>query len=79
MLTAVVLIGRRLLLGPLIATVMILTQEKFLSMGGYADKIILGGVLIATLAFFPRGLIGFAKPLSQGVRRMMGRAPQSTP
>lgn len=30
---------------------MILTQEKFLSMGGYADKIILGGVLIATLAF----------------------------
>ena len=79
MLTAVVLIGRRLLLGPLIATVMILTQEKFLSMGGYADKIILGGVLIATLAFFPRGLIGFAKPLSQGVRRMLGRAPPSTP
>ena len=38
-----------------------------------------GGVLIATLAFFPRGLIGFAKPLSQGVRRMLGRAPQSTP
>ncbi|HPU53275.1 MAG TPA: branched-chain amino acid ABC transporter permease, partial [Burkholderiaceae bacterium] len=79
MLTAVVLIGRRLLLGPLIATVMILTQEKFLSLGGYADKIILGGVLIATLAFFPRGLIGFVEPLMRGLRRVLGRGPQSAP
>ena len=73
MLTAVVLIGRRLLLGPLVATALILSQEKFLSLGGYADKIILGGVLIATLAFFPRGLVGLLQPLRQTVRRLMGK------
>ena len=58
MLTAVVLIGRRVLLGPLLAIAMILTQEKFLSLGGYADKIILGRVLIVILALFPKGLMG---------------------
>jgi branched-chain amino acid transport system permease protein len=63
MLTAVVLIGRRLLLGPLLATALILGQEKFLSLGGYADKIILGSVLIAALALFPRGLVGGLAPL----------------
>lgn len=70
MLTAVILIGRRLLLGPLLATAMILGQEKFLSLGGYADKIVLGSVLIATLALFPRGLVGLLGPL----RRLMGRS-----
>lgn len=73
MLTAVVLIGRRVLLGPLLATALVLAQEKFLSLGGYADKIILGGVLIATLAFFPRGLVGFVQPLSTLLRRLTGR------
>ncbi|MBU6272263.1 MAG: branched-chain amino acid ABC transporter permease [Betaproteobacteria bacterium] len=75
MLTAVILIGRRLLLGPLLATAMILAQEKFLSLGGYADKIILGSVLITTLALFPRGLIGLLGPL----RRALGgrRQPQA--
>ena len=73
MLTAVVLIGRRLLLGPLVATALILAQEKFLSLGGYADKIILGGVLIATLAFFPRGLVGLLQPLRQVTRRLIGK------
>jgi ABC-type branched-subunit amino acid transport system permease subunit len=33
-------------------------------LGGYADKIVLGGVLIATLAFFPGGLIGLWRRLS---------------
>lgn len=70
MLTAVILIGRRLLLGPLLATAMILGQEKFLSLGGYADKIVLGSVLIATLALFPRGLVGLLGPL----RRLTGRS-----
>ena len=68
MLTAVVLVGRRLLLGPLLATVLVLGQEKFLSLGGYADKIILGSVLIATLALFPKGLIGFVEPLRAMLR-----------
>lgn len=58
MLTAVVLFGRRQLLGPLAATALILTQEKFFSMGGYVDKIILGSVLVIVLAFFPKGLMG---------------------
>ena len=65
MLTAVVLIGRRVLLGPVLATGLVLAQEKFLSLGGYADKIVLGSVLIATLAFFPGGLIGLLKVLTQ--------------
>ena len=60
MLTAVVLPGRRILLGPVLAAAMVLTQEKFLSLGGYADKIILGSVLVVVLAFFPRGLAGLA-------------------
>lgn len=72
MLTAVVLVGRRLLLGPLLATVLVLGQEKFLSLGGYADKIILGGVLIATLALFPRGLVGFVEPIRTALRRARG-------
>ncbi len=69
MLTAVVLIGRRVLLGPLLATAMILAQEKFLSLGGYADKIILGGVLIIILAFFPQGLMEWFAPLIKRLRR----------
>ena len=68
MLTAVVLIGRRVLLGPLLATAMILAQEKFMSLGGYADKIILGGVLIIILAFFPQGLMGLFAPLIKRFR-----------
>lgn len=58
MLTAVVLVGKRLLLGPLIGMALVLGQEKFLSFGGDVDAIILGGVLIVVLAFFPGGLAG---------------------
>jgi branched-chain amino acid transport system permease protein len=58
MLTAVVLVGRRLLLGPLVGIAVILLQEKFFSLGGDADKIILGSALILTLALLPRGLAG---------------------
>ncbi|NYT62768.1 branched-chain amino acid ABC transporter permease [Alcaligenaceae bacterium] len=63
MLTAVVLFGRRQLLGPLAATALILIQEKFFSLGGYFDKIILGSALILILAFFPNGLIGMVHQL----------------
>jgi branched-chain amino acid transport system permease protein len=63
MLTAVVVMGRRLLLGPLLGVTLILMQEKFFSFGGYVDKIILGSVLILTLAFLPSGLIGIFAPL----------------
>ncbi|MCD0504483.1 branched-chain amino acid ABC transporter permease [Bordetella petrii] len=65
MLTAVVLVGRRQLLGPLAATALILIQEKFFSLGGYVDKIVLGSVLVIILAFFPQGLMGLARPLGR--------------
>ena len=63
MLTAVVLMGRRQLLGPLLATALVLVQEKFFSLGGYVDKIILGSVLVLVLGFFPQGLVGLVRPL----------------
>ncbi|HEY4067793.1 MAG TPA: branched-chain amino acid ABC transporter permease [Burkholderiaceae bacterium] len=69
MLTAVVLIGRRQLLGPLAATALVQAQEKFFSLGGNLDKIVLGGVLILILGFFPQGLIGVMRPLRRVLRR----------
>jgi len=65
MLTSVVLIGRRQLLGPLAATALVLVQEKFFSLGGNVDKMVLGSVLVAILAFFPQGLAGLARPLAR--------------
>jgi branched-chain amino acid transport system permease protein len=58
MLTAIVIVGRRLLLGPLIGTALIVVQQTFFSIGGDGDKIILGTVLAAILLLWPRGLIG---------------------
>lgn len=69
MLTAVVLVGRRQLLGPLFAVALILTQEKFFSLGAYVDKIVLGSVLVLILAFFPQGLMGLLNPLLRTLRR----------
>lgn len=69
MLTAVVIIGRRLLLGPLIGVALILAQEKFFSLGGYVDKIILGSALILTLAFLPNGLAGLIPAMIALFRR----------
>ncbi|MES2716071.1 MAG: branched-chain amino acid ABC transporter permease [Pseudomonadota bacterium] len=69
MLTAVVLVGRRQLLGPLAATALVLVQEKFFSLGGYVDKIILGSVLVLILGFFPQGLAGLARPIAAALRR----------
>jgi branched-chain amino acid transport system permease protein len=58
MLTAIVVVGRRLLLGPLIGTALIIAQQTFFSIGGDGDKIILGTLLAAILLLWPRGLIG---------------------
>jgi branched-chain amino acid transport system permease protein len=58
MLTAVVVTGRRLLLGPLIGTALLMTQKSFFSLGAYTDKIVLGTILIVTLSFFPAGIVG---------------------
>ena len=69
MLTAVVLVGRRMLLAPLAGVALILLQEKFLSFGAYVDEIILGGALILTLSFLPRGLAGLGIDIVRKLRR----------
>jgi len=79
MLTAVVLIGRRQLLGPFAATALVLVQEKFFSLGGYVDKIVLGSVLVTILAFFPQGLAGLARPLARLWRQRATRTKTVTP
>ena len=57
-LTAAVLTGRRVLLGPVIGTAIILAQQNLMSIGGDGDKIILGAVLAVILIFWPQGLVG---------------------
>lgn len=74
MLTAVVLVGRRLLLGPLIGAALIQIQEKFLSFGGDVDKIILGGVLIVVLSFVPGGLVGLVLAIGGAFARVRALA-----
>ena len=54
-LTAVVLIGRRLLLGPLIGIALLMAQKSFFSFGAYFDKIVLG------LCVFPGGVVSLLK------------------
>ena len=68
MLTAVLLVGRRQLLGPLAAMALVLVQEKFFSLGGYVDKIVLGSVLVLTLGFYPQRLSGMTRPLAAAFR-----------
>ncbi len=58
MLTAVVLVGRRVLIGPLIGTALLIAQQNLLSLGGDWNKIILGSVLAFVLIFWPAGLVG---------------------
>lgn len=78
MLTAVVLVGRRMLLAPLAGVALILLQERFLSYGAYVDRIILGGVLILVLSFLPRGLAGLVKDGLGLMRRDNRRPAQET-
>jgi branched-chain amino acid transport system permease protein len=58
MLTAVVLVGRRVLVGPLIGIALLIAQQNLLSLGGDWNKIILGSVLTLVLIFWPAGLVG---------------------
>jgi len=69
MLTAVVLVGRRVLLGPLLGTAVLIIQQNLLSLGGDWNKVILGCVLAAVLILWPSGLMG----LVEHVRRRWGR------
>ena len=72
MLTAVVLIGRRVLLGPLLGTAALMAQKSFFSFGAYFDKIVLGAVLVLVLCAFPGGVAALVGSAVRGVRRSVG-------
>ena len=73
MLAAVVLVGRRVLIGPIVGVAIIIGQQDFASAGGTGDQIIMGGVLAAVLLFWPRGLIGAWYALRGAARRAVGK------
>ncbi|GGC89315.1 branched-chain amino acid ABC transporter permease [Chelatococcus reniformis] len=61
MLTAVIVVGRRVLLGPLIGVALILLQQNYFSIGGDGNKVVLGAVLAFVLIVWPQGLAGLAR------------------
>ncbi|MFI5610013.1 branched-chain amino acid ABC transporter permease [Amycolatopsis sp. NPDC051903] len=63
MLTAVILPGRRQLLGPLVGAALITAQQQLASFGGDVDKIVLGGVLALVLLVSPNGFAGLGRLL----------------
>jgi len=65
MLTAIVLVGRRILLGPLIGTALLIAQQNLLSLGGDWNKIVLGTVLALVLIFWPAGLVGLYRRITK--------------
>ena len=60
-LSAVILFGKRLLLGPLFGVALILFQEKFFSFGGDGNKVFLGTLLVVTLIALPNGALSLFK------------------
>lgn len=72
MLTAVILPGKRLLLGPLLGTAVLVFQQQHASFGGDIDKIVLGGVLAFVLLTSADGLAGWWRAL---VRRLRSEQP----
>ena len=56
MLTAVILVGRRILIAPALGTALLVGQTSFASLGSYGDKVLLGSVLLTILCLFPGGL-----------------------
>ncbi|GAC1339139.1 MAG: branched-chain amino acid ABC transporter permease [Acetobacteraceae bacterium] len=56
MMTAVILVGRRILLAPMLGTALLVGQTSFASLGAYGDKLVLGVVLLLVLCLFPGGL-----------------------
>jgi branched-chain amino acid transport system permease protein len=70
MLTAVVLVGRRLLVGPLVGTAFLMVQKSYLSLGAYFDKIVLGVVLVLVLCLFPGGLVSLARGVLPRPKRL---------
>lgn len=69
MLTAVILPGKRILLGPLFATAILVVQQQHFSFGGDIDKIVLGGVLAVVLLTSKDGLAGWFRTIANARRR----------
>jgi branched-chain amino acid transport system permease protein len=78
MLTAVILPGRRLLLGPLVGAALLTVQQELYSFGGDIDRIILGGALAAVLLLSPDGLVGIYRSVRQRSRRRSVGGTQPT-
>ncbi len=78
MLTAVILPGRRRLLGPLVGAALITAQQQLASFGGDIDKIILGGVLALVLLLSPDGLAGLGRLLFRHRRSAAEPVPAAT-
>jgi branched-chain amino acid transport system permease protein len=78
MLTAVILPGRRQLLGPLVGAALITTQQQLFSFGGDIDKIVLGGVLAVVLLVSPDGLAGLGRVLFRRSRSADAPLPTKT-
>lgn len=75
MLTAVILPGKRILLGPLVGTAVLVAQQQHLSFGGDIDKIVLGGVLALVLLTSSDGLAGWWRAVA---RKRRVREPHTT-
>ena len=67
MLTAVILVGRRILIAPALGTALLVGQTSFASLGSYGDKVLLGAVLLTILCLFPAGLASIRLPRSKKV------------
>jgi branched-chain amino acid transport system permease protein len=65
MLTAVVLPGKRLLLGPLVGTVVLVVLQQNTSLNGNVYSVVLGGILAVVLLTSPNGLIGWWQLLTR--------------
>jgi branched-chain amino acid transport system permease protein len=69
MLTAVILAGRRQLLGPIVGTALIVFQQQMFSLGTHGDDLVLGAILAVVLLVWPQGLGGLVNSLRGLVSR----------
>lgn len=65
MLTAVILPGKRILLGPLFGTAVLVFQQQHASFGGDIDRLVLGGVLALVLLTSSDGLAGWWRAITK--------------
>jgi len=79
MLTAVILPGKRILFGPLIATAILVIQQQHFSFGGDIDKIVLGGVLAVVLLTSKDGLAGWFRALATSRRKRSSEPAPAAP